>query len=149
MKVQVRNVGGSVGISLAIGIVSAMPACGGSEELSRTESALTALGDPLPGLDQTQLARFAEAKDVFNEVEAVADGLGPVFNERACGNCHNVGASGGSGTQFEVRAGRLVNNTFDSLTAQGGQLFDLFSVTSLPASERTAIPSCALPPNGE
>lgn len=148
MKSQVRNIGGQLGISLVIAIVGTMAACG-SEEVSRTESALTALGDPIPGLNAAQAARFADAKEVFNEVEAVPDGLGPVFNERACGNCHNVGASGGSGIQFEVRAGRLTGTTFDSLVAQGGQLFDLFSVTSLPASERTTIPSCTLPANGE
>jgi len=124
--------------------------CGGqAPDETRISSALTALGDPLPGLDSTQAALFDEGLDAFNEVETVADGLGPVFNERACGNCHDVGAPGGSGVQFEVRAGRVTGSTFDPLASQGGQLFDLFSVTSLPASERTAIPSCALPPNGE
>src|SRR3954465_12993300 len=87
----VTNVRGQVGVSLVITIMCAMTACGSekdSEQAYRTESALTALGDPIPGLDPTQAARFAAAKDVFNEVEEVPDGLGPVFNERACGNCH-------------------------------------------------------------
>jgi CxxC motif-containing protein (DUF1111 family) len=125
-------------------------ACGSpkpDDAITVTSAAL--LGDALPQLTPEQAALFAEGEDAFNEVEAVADGLGPVFNERACGNCHNVGGGGGSGLQFEVRAGRLVNGIFDSLTNQGGQLFDLFSVTSLPANERQTIPNCGLPPNGE
>ena len=107
------------------------------------------LGDALPGLTPAQAALFVQSRDVFNEVETIDDGLGPVFNERACGNCHNVGAAGGSGVQFEVRAGRSVGGVFDSLTAQGGQLFDLFSVTSRPISERGSIPGCTLAANGE
>ncbi|HKW82553.1 MAG TPA: di-heme oxidoredictase family protein [Burkholderiaceae bacterium] len=118
-----------------------------SEPIAVTSRAL--LGDALPGLSTDEQADFDEGADVFNEVETVADGVGPVFNERACGNCHNVGAEGGSGVQFEVRAGHFDGTTFDNLTGEGGQLFDLFSVTSLPASERTTIPDCPLPPNGE
>jgi CxxC motif-containing protein (DUF1111 family) len=120
---------------------------GSQERIAASSAAL--IGDALPGLTADELAHFAEAQDAFNEVEGVTDGLGPVFNEKGCGNCHNVAAAGGSGVQFEVRAGHLAGGIFDPLTAQGGQLFDLFSVTSLPAGERTTIPDCALPPNGE
>jgi CxxC motif-containing protein (DUF1111 family) len=113
------------------------------------ETAQALLGDALPGLTNAELTRFDEGKDAFEEIEDIADGVGPVFNERACGNCHNVAASGGAGVQFEVRAGNLTNGVFNPLTSQGGTLFDLFSVTSFPASERQSIPNCTLPPNGE
>jgi CxxC motif-containing protein (DUF1111 family) len=106
------------------------------------------VGGPLPGLTQAQLDRFNEGQDQFSEVEGIDVGIGPFFNGRACGECHTVGAVGGAGKQLEVRAGKLTNGVFDSLTAQGGQLFDLFSVTSLPPRDRTAIPGCALNPNG-
>src|SRR5882672_2025149 len=36
-------------------------------------------GGPLPGLSQDELNFFNAAKDVFEEVEQVADGLGPRF----------------------------------------------------------------------
>ena len=107
------------------------------------------LGDSLSGLTASQMAQFTVGKAAFVATESVTDGVGPVFNERACGNCHNVGSVGGSGIQFEVRAGHLSNGTFSDLLTEGGQLFDLFSVTSLPASERTTIPACPLPANGE
>jgi CxxC motif-containing protein (DUF1111 family) len=129
--------------------VTLLSGCGDIDDVSIETRQSALIGDSLAGLTAAQAARFADGLDAFDEVETVPDGVGPVFNERGCGNCHNVAASGGGGAQFEVRAGRLVNGVFDSLTAQGGQLFDLFSVTSLPASERTTIPDCALRPNGE
>src|SRR4051794_23018686 len=104
------------------------------EELGTTSEALA--GGALKGLTVEQRARFSEGADAFAEVEDVADGLGPVFNESSCGNCHSVGGLGGSGVQFEVHAGRLRHAQFDPLENQGGQLFDLFSVTSLPPEER-------------
>jgi len=150
MQYGMLNVGiGTIGVAVAAmavvaaGCSPAQPA----EELALVKAQL--IGDPVAGLTEEEQAEFAEARDVFNEVETVEDGVGPVFNERACGACHNVAAAGGSGVQFEVRAGRLIDGNFDSLASEGGQLFDLFSVTSLPASERTTIPGCTLPPNGE
>src|SRR6266436_5903653 len=53
-------------------------------------------GGPLPGLSQDELNFFTAATDVFNEVEAVADGLGPRFNLDSCGGCHIQPAAGGS-----------------------------------------------------
>jgi CxxC motif-containing protein (DUF1111 family) len=142
-----------VGQRFAFAIVlSAACSAGCSAEAVDTPASSVAealLGDSLSGLTAAQIALFAAGKAVFMDVETVADGLGPVFNERACSACHNVGSIGGSGVQFEVRAGHLEGSTFSDLSAQGGQLFDLFSVTSLPASERAGIPACALPANGE
>ena len=109
----------------------------------------TLLGSSLSGLTPGQTSQFSAGESAFVDVETVIDGLGPVFNERACGNCHNVGSIGGSGTQFEVRAGHVANGVFSDLPAEGGQLFDLFSVTSLPLSERTTVAACPLPANGE
>ena len=145
-----RNDGIRASMLVVLATSAYIAGCGArseADDLGEKSDAL--LGDALPGLTGEQLALFVAGRDTFEEVESVEDGIGPVFNERACGNCHNVGATGGAGVQFEVRAGRLTGSVFDPLTAQGGQLFDLFSVTSLPASERTSIPGCTLPPNGE
>src|SRR5262245_40290074 len=84
-----------------------------------------ALGDALPGTNATD---FAEAKDAFNASENAADGLGPIFNERGCGSCHQNGAIGGAGQQVESRFGRLVNGTFDTMASVGGSLRQLFGI---------------------
>ena len=132
--------------------------CGGDaskEELALISSALvdagtaTTPGDPFPGLSAAKLADFQNGLAEFITVDTLADGLGPVFNEQACGNCHTLGGIGGAGKQFELRAGKLTGGVFDPLVAEGGQLFDLFSVTNLPAKQRKTIPNCLLPPNGE
>ena len=90
------------------------------------EQQLTAVaGDPLPGTDA---AGFAEAKAAFATVEGLDDGLGPIFNEKACGNCHTQGAIGGAGVQIERRFGRFDNGIFNSLANKGGSLRQLFTV---------------------
>src|SRR5689334_15176029 len=53
-------------------------------------------GGPIFGLTANQQAFFDQGKDDFNEVEEVADGLGPVMNLDSCGGCHAQPASGGS-----------------------------------------------------
>jgi CxxC motif-containing protein (DUF1111 family) len=95
------------------------------EWTATTEQAITAAGDALPGTDA---AAFAEAKAAFVTVEEIEDGVGPVFNEKACGNCHTQGAIGGAGVQIERRYGRFVNGVFDDLANRGGSLRQLFTV---------------------
>src|SRR5678816_2215084 len=110
------------------------------EEIGVATAAITAIGDALPGTD---LAGFAEAKAAFVTVEEITDGLGPIFNERACGNCHTQGAIGGAGTQIERRFGTtffdfffvqrfdpLANDGNGPFPARGGSLRQLQTVGS-------------------
>jgi len=102
-----------------------------SPEVATATSAL--IGDALPGTDA---AGFAAAKAAFQTVEELIDGLGPIFNEKACGNCHTQGGIGGAGTQIERRFGTFVNGRFDPLAndglgntpARGGSLRQLMTV---------------------
>jgi hypothetical protein len=76
--------------------------CGGQAE-GDSQTGMTGaplVARSLPGISA---ADFAAAKANFAAVEALANGLGPIFNERACGNCHNVGTVGGAGQQVEIR----------------------------------------------
>lgn len=83
------------------------------------------VGDALPGISA---ADFAAAKAAFVTEEGLDDGLGPVFNEKACGNCHTQGSIGGAGVQIERRFGRFDNGHFNSLANKGGSLRQLFTV---------------------
>src|SRR5262245_12318190 len=68
------------------------------EPSSSIGSARQALGGAaLPGLTAAQNAAFLAGQEAFEEVETLDDGLGPVFNEKACANCHDQGATGGPG----------------------------------------------------
>jgi len=91
--------------------------------LDRSQEAL--VGAALPGTDG---ATFAAASANFALVETAADGLGPIFNERGCANCHANGARGGAGEQVEQRYGRLTNNLFDAMESTGGSLRQLFGI---------------------
>lgn len=53
-------------------------------------------GRPLQNLSAAELAVFAEGTDAFNEVDVVADGLGPRFNLDGCAGCHSQPALGGT-----------------------------------------------------
>src|SRR5437868_3629004 len=62
--------------------------------------------EPLPGLTPQQLAAFQAAAATFQNIETVADGLGPVFNGNSCGGCHSQPGPGGGSAFFETRFGR-------------------------------------------
>ena len=79
-------------------------------------------GEALPRLTAAELARFNAGRQEFSDVESVADGLGPVFNGRSCGECHNAPAIGGGNRRLVTRIGTRTGNAFDALTRLGGSL---------------------------
>jgi CxxC motif-containing protein (DUF1111 family) len=86
-------------------------------------------GQPLPGITR---ADFSTVSTAFATVETPTDGLGPIFNESACGNCHKNGALGGGGDNLERRFGKFDNNgtSFNPMAAEGGTLRALQSLGS-------------------
>src|SRR6266508_901062 len=55
---------------------------------------------------------FEDNKFIFEEIETPDDGLGPTYNDRGCGVCHNNPMVGGSSQTRELRAGNTVNGVF-------------------------------------
>jgi CxxC motif-containing protein (DUF1111 family) len=53
-------------------------------------------GEPIAGLTANELRFFELGKEDFEEVEDVADGLGPRMNLAGCGTCHSQPAIGGT-----------------------------------------------------
>jgi CxxC motif-containing protein (DUF1111 family) len=68
----------------------------------------------------TDQETFDADRAVFQEVEAVADGLGPVFNARSCAECHSNPVIGGNSQVSELRAGHYDGNQF--IEHPGGSL---------------------------
>jgi CxxC motif-containing protein (DUF1111 family) len=118
------------GSSIALfGIGGALSSANGDVASAVRQAGRThAIGSTLPGTDP---ATFDAALDAFSEVHDINAGLGPIFNERACSNCHTTPVIGGSGTQIEQRFGKVTNGLFfayDSLEDnQGGSLRQLFT----------------------
>jgi CxxC motif-containing protein (DUF1111 family) len=61
-------------------------------------------GEPLAGLDAAQRDQFDRGKVIFNRVFEPETGLGPLFNAKACGECHEKPVAGGVGDEVEVHA---------------------------------------------
>jgi len=129
---------------------AAVAGCGSSDrtdEAASGSAAVTAASTVIGGfIGNISAADFAAATASFNEVEAIEDGLGPVFNERACGNCHSQGAAGGAGSQVERRYGRFVDGAFDPLVQKGGSLRQLYSLGSFISASGSA---CNVPVESE
>jgi CxxC motif-containing protein (DUF1111 family) len=79
-------------------------------------------GDPVEGLSPTELSRFQAGKTAFEREFTPRQGLGPVFNNTACAQCHDQGAVGGGSDTLETRYGQVINGVFNSLTQFDGQL---------------------------
>jgi CxxC motif-containing protein (DUF1111 family) len=90
--------------------------------VSLTGAPADTFGDPLGGLPPDELQRFSDGRAAFEQIEGVADGLGPVFNGTSCAACHNVGAIGGGSAFVETRFGTTANGAFDPLVQFGGSL---------------------------
>lgn len=82
------------------------------------------MGEPIPGLTPSELARFEAGRFSYGQSLTEADGLGPVFNELSCGGCHNQPAIGGHGSRLVTRFGVTANggSPFDPLENLGGSL---------------------------
>ena len=83
-------------------------------------------GQPLAGLPSDLVDRFNDGKAEFQSVETPEEGIGPVFNDVSCANCHNVAAVGGGSATLETRFGTTAaDGTFDPLTQFGGSLMQV------------------------
>ncbi len=79
------------------------------------------LGDPLAGLNQSQLQKFEKGKTAFERTFTPEDGLGPLFNADACGECHEDPVAGGVGDEVEIHATKFVApSSCDPLFQEGG-----------------------------
>ena len=58
------------------------------------------------------LRSFNDNRFIFEEVETVQDGLGPVYNAQSCRECHENVVTGGASQITEQRTGRQGENEF-------------------------------------
>lgn len=58
------------------------------------------------------LRSFNDNRFIFEEVETVADGLGPTYNGQSCRECHQNVVTGGASQVAEQRTGRLIDGQF-------------------------------------
>lgn len=103
------------------------------------------LGDPLLGLTDDQVQRFERGKAVFVRVFTPEDGLGPLFNSDACGECHEDPVAGGTGDEIEVHASKYVpGEDCDPLFQEGGPVIQQHAT---PLLEAQGIDKEQIPPS--
>ena len=103
----------------AAACVCALVSCG-----QETDSPATAPGDPLPGLEPADLARFQAGKALFQRGFAFSEGLGPLYNQDRCSSCHDLPTVGGTGVETVQKATRHVPpGPCDPLRSAGGEVF--------------------------
>ena len=68
-------------------------------------------GEPLPGLPDKALERFAAGYEVFLRQFTSSTGLGPLFNDDSCFSCHDTPTSGGAGADPVTLASRWDQGT--------------------------------------
>jgi CxxC motif-containing protein (DUF1111 family) len=86
-------------------------------------------GDPLPGLTAGQLALFRQGQLVFESKKQIEEGLGPVFNDFGCAQCHDQPATGGASQVMETNFGRMINGVFDPMIEYGGPVRQTTGIT--------------------
>jgi hypothetical protein len=108
------------------GAVLAMPAFGSGFITPTMVSHAQAAGATSPA---------AMGADMFATDLSPLQAVGPLFNGRSCGDCHNAPVQGGMGSSpdsFVTRVGRLDGSgTFDALDGHGGPVARAFSISSL------------------
>jgi hypothetical protein len=95
---------------------------------------LIAQGTPVPDCTDPIPGTFLPDKAIFEEIDTIADGLGPIYNDKACSSCHDNPVTGAISQTMELRAGHTSGNTF--VDAPGGSLIN-----------QRGIPTPQVPPN--
>ena len=133
---------------------SAAPAARNGPQDPGVRGGSAGAGEPISGLD-AQSANFFEAGlATFQEVEGVADGLGPRFNLDSCAGCHAQPAVGGTSPatnpQITAATANGANNEIPKFISKNGPVrearfisdggvHDLFTITG-----RSDAPGCRI-----
>ena len=89
---------------------------------------------PVADLTLAQRQAFDEGARTFGKQYQLEDGLGPVFNDESCADCHR---GGGDSNRTVIRFGRLEQNTFDGLERFGGSLIQARGIGPVTTADGT------------
>ncbi|MCI0448843.1 MAG: thiol oxidoreductase [Chlorobi bacterium] len=91
------------------------------------------LDGPIEGLTSDQLRMFFLGDEQFNKVFSFNEGLGPIFNNTACGSCHVDDGKSHPSANLKRFQKNLGNGTYDPLTELGGLQLQDKSIPGYPA----------------
>jgi len=117
-----------------------------SDTLATTSSAPQEAPTGFDGLANGMVDDTTHAADqaVFDEVDSISSGLGPVYNAQSCRECHQSPVSGAISQVTELRVGSTSRNgTFTAPNVPVGDAGDVIANRSL-INDRAICPSGAL-----
>jgi len=111
-------------------------------------------GAPLAGLSEAERQRFDAGLALFTREFTPAEGLGPLFIERRCSNCHGLPTTGGTGVETVTKATRFEAGRCDVLDGEGGPVIQNHATPLLEAAgtkhesapKRTTAAATFIPP---
>ena len=89
-------------------------------DTAASSSEPTTVGDPLPFLTLYQRRLFYQGSAVFQSEFTPATGLGPLFNNNSCAQCHEDPVVGGVGEEVETHAAAYTGGACSDLANVGG-----------------------------
>ena len=93
------------------------------------------LNEPIEGLTPSQLAAHLHGDEQFGKIFGVEDGLGPIFVNTSCENCHIADGKGHPFIQL-TRFGKMKpDGTFDPMKEYGGPQLQQRSRSGYPPEE--------------
>ncbi len=87
-------------------------------------------GTPLSTLTTAQLQFFLDGQSRFQQIDQVANGLGPTFNSNSCSSCHAQPAAGGTSPSSSQYPNIGPNPQLEAGTASGASNTVPFFITS-------------------
>lgn len=90
------------------------------------------LAGTIPGLTPQQEREHLIGDEAFGKIFSTADGLGPVFIQTSCANCH-VGNGKGHPSTALTRFAKVEGSVVDYLFNKGGTQLQPFSISGYPA----------------
>lgn len=106
-----------------------------------TQTVTQPAGAPFAGITAAQSNSFNAGRGQFVRNWDNRDGLGPVFNERACSDCHNAPSAGGGSARLVTRFATRTGGVFDPLTSLGGSLLQDHAIGGNgPGQQHTFVP---------
>jgi CxxC motif-containing protein (DUF1111 family) len=93
-------------------------------------------GTPVADLTPAQRQAFDQGSRTFAKQYTMAEGLGPVFNDASCADCHNAG---GTSNRTVRRFGRSGRDGFDALEHLGGSLIQSRGIGSVTTVDGTHV----------
>ncbi len=133
MRNSKRRIGVQVATLFVLGGAAVLSATPGAEAFGNPQ-----LGSPLPFLNHDLQAKFLSGQVAFQHNFTPAEGLGPVFNDTSCQNCHGQagGVVGGgdttgvASTHDVTQIGFDNQGYYDPLRYLGGPLLEINSIAS-------------------